>query len=54
LLHGKPWKLLLIRTGNIRTCDLKSLFHAHLSAIVAALEQNSLVELDRQKVQIIF
>jgi predicted nuclease of predicted toxin-antitoxin system len=53
LLHGKPWKRLLIRTGNIRTCDLKSLFHAHLSAIVAALEQNSLVELDRQKVQIV-
>jgi predicted nuclease of predicted toxin-antitoxin system len=51
LLHGKPWKLLLIRTGNIRTSDLKALFRTHLSAILAALEQNSLVELDRQKVR---
>jgi predicted nuclease of predicted toxin-antitoxin system len=53
LLHGKPWKLLLVRTDNIRTRDLKALFQTHLSTIVAALEQNSLVELDRQKVQII-
>jgi len=51
LLHGKPWKLLLIRTGNIRTRDLKALFQTHLSAILGALEQNSLVELDRQKVR---
>jgi predicted nuclease of predicted toxin-antitoxin system len=53
LLHGKPWKLLLIRTGNIRTGDLKAIFQTHLSTIVAALEQHSLVELDRQKVQVI-
>jgi predicted nuclease of predicted toxin-antitoxin system len=53
LLHGKPWKLLLVRTGNIRTRDLKTLFQTHLSTIVAALDQNSLVELDRQKVRVI-
>ena len=53
LLHGKPWKLLLIRTGNIRTRDLKALFERHLPEIIAALEQNSLVELDRQQVQVI-
>jgi hypothetical protein len=29
------------------------MFRTHLSAIVAALEQNSLVELDRQKVQVV-
>jgi predicted nuclease of predicted toxin-antitoxin system len=53
LLHGKPWKLLLVRTGNIRTCDLKALFQTHLPAIIVALEQNSLVELDRQKVKVV-
>ena len=53
LLHGKPWKLLLIRTGNIRTREMKRLFQEHLPAIVAALEQNSLVELDRQAIQIV-
>jgi predicted nuclease of predicted toxin-antitoxin system len=53
LLHGKPWKLLLVRTGNIRTRDLKALFQTHLAAIIVALEQNSLVLLDRQNVQIV-
>jgi predicted nuclease of predicted toxin-antitoxin system len=51
LLQGKPWKLLLIRTGNIRTRDLGRLFSQHLSAIRDALDQNSLVELDRQTVK---
>jgi len=53
LLHGTPWKLLLIRTGNIRTRDLRTLFEQHLPAIIAALEQNSLVELDRQAVKVV-
>ena len=53
LLHGKPWKLLLVRTGNIRTRELTALLERHLPAIVAAFEGNSLVELDRQAVQIV-
>jgi len=53
VLHGKPWKLLLIRTGNIRTRDLKALFAQNLPTIIAALEQNSLVELDRQTVRVV-
>ena len=51
LLHGKPWKLLLVRTGNIRTRDLNALFQRHLPEIIAALGQYSLVELDRQRVR---
>jgi predicted nuclease of predicted toxin-antitoxin system len=46
LLHGKPGKLLLVRTGNIRTRDLKTLFERHLPAITSALDQFSLVEID--------
>lgn len=53
LQRGEPWKLLLIRTGNIRTCDLTALVERHLPAIIPALQQNSLVELDRQSVQIV-
>lgn len=53
LLQGKPWKLLLVRTGNIRTRELTELFQRHLPAIVAAFEENSLVELGRQAVQIV-
>lgn len=53
LLHGKPWKLLLVRTGNIRTRELKALFERHLPEIITALEQSSLVELDRQSVRVV-
>jgi predicted nuclease of predicted toxin-antitoxin system len=53
LLHGKPWKLLLVRTGNISTRDLTELFQRHLPAVAAAFDGNSLVELDRQAVQIV-
>jgi len=53
LLRGEPWKLLLVRTGNTRARDLKALFETHLSAIVTALEQNSLVELDWQAVRVV-
>jgi predicted nuclease of predicted toxin-antitoxin system len=53
LLYGKPWKLLLVRTGNIRARDLKALFQIHLPTIIASLEQNSLVVLDRLNVQVI-
>ena len=53
LLHGQPWKLLLVRTGNIRNRDLKTLLMKHLPAIVEALTHHSLVELDREAIQII-
>ncbi|MBM3860101.1 MAG: hypothetical protein FJ395_10665 [Verrucomicrobia bacterium] len=53
LQRGEPWKLLLIRTGNIRTRDLTALVERHLPAIIAALQNNSLVELDPQSVQVV-
>jgi len=53
LLHRKPWKLLLVRTGNIRTRELKSLFEQNLPTILASLDKHSLVELDRQSIRIV-
>jgi predicted nuclease of predicted toxin-antitoxin system len=53
LLHQRPYKLLLVRTGNIRTRELKELFQRQLPAIVQALVNNSLVELDRVAIQIV-
>ena len=47
LLHGRPWKLLLVKTGNISTRDLRALFERNLPAIEAALQTHTLVELDR-------
>jgi predicted nuclease of predicted toxin-antitoxin system len=53
LLHGKPWKLVLVRTGNISTRNIKAMFSGNLPAILLALDQSSLVELDRQSVRIV-
>ena len=50
ILQGRPWKLLLVRTGNIGTSELRTLFERHLPAILSALETHSLVEIDRQAV----
>jgi len=52
VLHQRPWKLLLVRTDNIRARELKQLFERQLPAIVQALETHSLVELDRSSVQV--
>ncbi len=46
-LHGHPWKLLLIKTGNMSTRDLCALLERNLPAIEAALESHTLVEVDR-------
>jgi predicted nuclease of predicted toxin-antitoxin system len=53
VLHRRPWKLLLVRTGNIRARELTVLFLRQLPAIVEALESHSLVELHRTAVQVV-
>jgi predicted nuclease of predicted toxin-antitoxin system len=50
LLQGRPWKLLLMKTGNISTRDLRDLFQRNLSAIEAAFQTHTLVEIDRSAV----
>ena len=54
LVLGRPWKLVLVKTGNMSTGELCSLFERHLSAIEAALEQHTLVEIDRAAVTPLF
>ena len=50
LLHGRPWQLLLVRTGNISASELWELFGRNLPAIEAALQTHTLVEIDRAAV----
>jgi predicted nuclease of predicted toxin-antitoxin system len=50
LLPGRPWKLLLVRTGNISMRDLCALFERNLAAIETALQSHTLVEIDRAAV----
>ncbi|MBK8039937.1 MAG: DUF5615 family PIN-like protein [Verrucomicrobiaceae bacterium] len=50
LLHGRPWKLVLVRTGNMSLSDTRRMFEQHLTQIVNALQTFTLVELDRSQV----
>ena len=47
LHQGRPWKLLLVRTGNISARDLCELVERNQPAIEAALQSHTLVEIDR-------
>ena len=50
ILQNRPWKLVLVRTGNLGVKETKRMFEQHLPAIEEALQSCSLVELDQQKV----
>lgn len=45
LLARKPYKLLLISTGNIKNADLEALFVPQISALVAAFATYDYIEL---------
>lgn len=45
LIQGKPFKLLLVSTGNINNADLLRLFAQNLSRIVEDFEQHTYIEL---------
>lgn len=48
LLRRSPRKLLLISTGNISNAALEALLMSNLPRIVAVLEANDVLELNRQ------
>lgn len=50
LLHRKPYKLLLVSTGNIKNEELELVFQKNISQIVEALTTFGFVEIDRTRV----
>lgn len=48
VLQGRPYRLLLVSTGNIRNQDLLALFEKRLDAIVELFENTFFVELSRE------
>jgi predicted nuclease of predicted toxin-antitoxin system len=53
LLHGRPWKLVLVRNGNLGLKATKQMFETHLPAIESALQSCTLVELNQQRVSVV-
>ena len=50
LLHKKPWKLLLISTGNIRNAELEVLFLTNIKTISDEFGTFDFIELNRKNV----
>jgi len=45
LLNGRPRKLLLVRTGNLRLRQTREIFGRHFTSILEAFREHDLVEL---------
>ena len=50
LLQQKPYKLLLIATGNIKNAELETLFKRNLKQVATLLETHSYIELGRDAI----
>ena len=53
LLRREPFKLVLVRTGNIGVQDLRELFRRNLPLIEQALQNHSLVEIYREELRVV-
>ena len=51
-LYRRPYKLLLISTGNIKNAELERLFLQNIVQIAEAFEENDFVELSRTAITI--
>lgn len=47
ILHRKPYKLLLISTGNVTNADLEALLLQYMTDIVKGFESHDFIELGR-------
>ncbi len=49
-LHRRPYKLLLVSTGNIKNTDLEKLFFDNIEQLVEGFEQFDFAEIDRERI----
>jgi predicted nuclease of predicted toxin-antitoxin system len=50
LLQEKPYKLILVATGNIKNAGLEGLFRQNLSQIIDFIDTHSYIELGRDAI----
>ncbi len=53
LLNKEPYKLVFITVGNLRLKELHKIFETHLPKIIFAINDNGMIELNKQGVKII-
>ncbi len=51
-IHGKPYKLLLVSTGNIKNTEMMVLFDSNMEKIVEAFDKYKFIEIDRDSLVI--
>lgn len=52
VLKKEPYKLVLVKTGNISTKNLKALFSKHVTSLVAALQENEVVVISQESLKL--
>lgn len=52
LLQQKPYKLLLVATGNIKNAEIESLFQKNIGQLVKLFESHIFIELGRDAIVI--
>ncbi len=50
LLSGRPYKLLLVSTGNIKNAELEELFSRNIKTLMDAFEQFDFIEIGRTQI----
>lgn len=54
IIHKRPYKLLIVRVGNMKKNDLKELFQKNIDSILKAFKRGKLVELTRTNINILY
>jgi predicted nuclease of predicted toxin-antitoxin system len=54
IVHGLPYKLLLVSTGNIRNSELEDILIQNLDVLVEGLQTHVFVEVDRTAIRFHF
>jgi predicted nuclease of predicted toxin-antitoxin system len=54
ILKREPYKVVLVRMGNLKTSSLISIFLNKFDQIISCLEQGGLIELTLDKVKILY
>lgn len=54
IVHGLPYKLLLVSTGNIHNSELEDILIQHLDTLVEGLQTHAFIEINRTSIHFHF
>ena len=54
LIKQQPYRLIMVRVGNMRKNDLIQLFDKNLDNIITAIESSKMIEITKEEVRILY